>query len=363
MKAVRFILCLGLAGGLLLGLGGCADLPYYGQCIRGHLDLMARRTAIDKVIANPQTSPELRETLERVVLMRDFASEQLGLPENGSYRSYADLERPFAVWNVVATPEFSLTPKQWCFPIAGCVAYRGYFSPEAAKKEEQALQQAGLDTYTYGVAAYSTLKWFDDPVLNTFCRRPAPYVAGMIFHELAHQVFYLKNDSGFNEAFAKTVELEGVRRWMVQAGRESEAAAYEENFHRDEAVIELILDTRRQLHRLYASGLDPANLRERKQALLADLTVGYQDLKADWGNYRGFETWFASGLNNAKLASISTYRAEVPAFQQLLRESGNELPRFYQAVKALGQLPEAERRNRLEELAASAVGSADLPQP
>ncbi len=324
---------------LVLLLCGCSDLGYYQQCVAGHLDLLARRTDIKKILADPATPADLREVLERVVEMRDFASAELGLPDNGSYRSYADLERPYAVWNVVATPEFSMTPKQWCFPVVGCVAYRGYFTPEGAKQEAAVLQQAGLDVYTYGVAAYSTLKWFDDPVLNTFCRRPAPYVAGMIFHELAHQVVYIKDDTSFNEAFAKTVELEGVKRWLARSGRQEEAAAYAEDFHRDETVIALILETREALRQLYASKLPPEQMRERKAALFDEMTARYRRQQEEWGGYKGFDRWFASGLNNAKLASISTYRVEVPGFQQLLRDSGDDLPRFYQAAMALGKRP------------------------
>lgn len=350
-----------VVAGLLLG--GCSDFAYYNQCVLGHLDLLAKRKDIADLIKDPSTEEDLRQILQRVVRMRDFASQQLGLPDNASYRSYADLGRPYAVWNVVATPEFSLDPKTWCFPVAGCVSYRGYFKQDAAKEQGELLRQAGLDTYVYGVAAYSTLKWFDDPVLNTFCRHPAPYVAAMIFHELAHQVVYIKDDTSFNEAFAKTVELEGVKRWLEQEGRSDEAKAYATNFQRDEAVIELILESRKQLQQLYASPLDPALMRVQKQALLEDLTLRYRNLQQQWDGYKGFERWFSSGLNNAKLASISTYRADVPAFQQLLRELGNDLPRFYQAVKAIGGLPAEQRKARLLELASAAKNAQTTPRP
>lgn len=352
MRRSRLLLGMLVVASLLLG--GCSDLSYYNQCVLGHLDLMAKRKDIAALIKDPETAEDLRQILQRVVLMRDFASQQLGLPDNGSYRSYADLERPYAVWNVVATPEFSMTPKQWCFPVVGCVSYRGYFSPDAAKEQGELLRQSGLDTYVYGVPAYSTLKWFDDPVLSTFCRNPAPYVAGMIFHELAHQVVYIKDDTSFNEAYAKTVELEGVKRWLEQEGRSDEAAAYAANFERDEAVIELILESRKQLQQLYSRPLDPEAMREQKKALLEDLTASYRKLQQQWDGYKGFERWFGSGLNNAKLASISTYRVDVPAFQQLLRELDNDLPKFHRAVKAIGELPIEQRRARLEELAAAA---------
>lgn len=361
MKRSGFLPALLVVAGLLLG--GCSDFSYYNQCVIGHLDLLAKRKEIVEIIKDPSTAEDLRQILQRVVLMRDFASQQLGLPDNASYRSYADLERSYAVWNVVATPEFSLTPKTWCFPIAGCVSYRGYFNQDAAKEQGELLRQTGLDTYVYGVPAYSTLKWFDDPVLNTFCRNPAPYVAGMIFHELAHQVVYIKDDTSFNEAFAKTVELEGVKRWLEQEGRSDEAEAYATNFQRDEAVIELILESRKQLQQLYSTPLEPVVMRAQKNALLEDLTAKYRSLQQQWDGYKGFERWFASGLNNAKLASISTYRAEVPAFQQLLKELGHDLPRFYQAVKALGGLSPEKRKARLLELAVAAKTREPSSQP
>lgn len=350
--------CSGLLLGILvvasLLLGGCSDLAYYNQCVFGHLDLLAKRKDIGEIIKDPATAEDLRQILQRVVLMRDFASQHLGLPDNASYRSYADLGRPYAVWNVVATPEFSLSPQKWCFPVVGCVSYRGYFSQDAAKEQGERLRQSGLDIHVYGVPAYSTLKWFDDPVLNTFCRNPAPYVAGMIFHELAHQVVYIKDDTSFNEAFAKTVELEGVKRWLEQEGHSDEAEAYGENFQRNEAVIELILETREQLQQLYLTPLDPQAMREQKAAQFAKLTARYRSLQQRWDGYKGFDRWFTSGLNNAKLASISTYRADVPAFQQLLRELDNDLPRFYLAVRVLGALPVEQRKVRLFELASQA---------
>lgn len=338
-----------------LALGGCSDLPYYSQCVLGHADLLAKRKQISAVVADPKTAEDLRQILKRVLVIRDFASQQLDLPDNGSYRSYADVGRPYVVWNVVAAPEFSLAPKRWCFPVVGCVSYRGYFQEEAARQELERLQREGLDAYVYGVPAYSTLQWFDDPVLNTFCRQPGPYVAGMIFHELAHQVVYIKDDSSFNEAFAKTVELEGVRRWLEQEGRTSEALAYEADFHRNELVVELILESREQLRQLYASGLETGAMRERKAELLADLLGKYRHLQQQWPGYRGYDQWFASGLNNAKLASISTYRTEVPAFQQLLRELNHDLPAFYRAVEALGTLPQQSRKARMAALTAAAA--------
>lgn len=344
-------------------LGGCSDFSYYSQCILGHVDLLAKRKQIAEVIADPATDDDLRQILRRVVLMRDFASQQLGLPDNDSYRSYADVGRPYVVWNVVAAPEFSLAPKQWCFPVVGCVSYRGYFKEAAARHQLELLQQEGLDGYLYGVPAYSTLQWFDDPVLNTFCLQPGPYVAGLIFHELAHQVVYIKDDSNFNEAFAKTVEIEGVRRWLEQEGRTAEALAYQTDFERNETVVLLIMESREQLRALYASGLEPAVMRQRKAELLAELTGKYRQMQQQWPGYRGYEKWFDSGLNNAKLASISTYRAEVPAFQQLLRELNHELPAFYRAVEALGTLPAPQRKARLAELALAAKKSEDSIRP
>jgi predicted aminopeptidase len=337
----------------LVFLGGCAllascgDLGYYAQCATGHLGVMAKCEPIPRLIADPATPAALKGQLEKVVAIRDFASRELGLPENGSYRSYGDLGRPYVIWNVVAAPEFSMTPLQWCFPVAGCVSYRGYFKRRAAEDFAAGLRRQGNEVYLYGVSAYSTLQWFDDPVLNTFLDRPEPFLAGMIFHELAHQQFYVKDDSSFNEAFATTVELEGVRRWLERGGDPEGAEAYRAQFHRHEELLHLLTGVRDELEKLYAAGRSITEMRREKEAIFRRARMNYGELKESWAGYDGFDNLMA-GLNNARLGSMSTYHDLVPAFQQLLAAEDGRLPAFYRVVAELGKLPQAERHARLQ---------------
>jgi len=335
-----------------LGLASCSDVGYVRQCAVGHLDLLARRQPIEKVLVDPDAPEETKTQLRRVLAMRDFASGELGLPENGSYRCFADLERPQVVWNVVAAPEFSLKPKTWCFPIAGCVSYRGYFSEDEARKFADGLRGDGFDIYLYGVSAYSTLGWFDDPVLNTFFRKDDASLAGLIFHELAHQQLYLKNDSAFNEAFAKTVEREGVLRWLQRSAPEK-IEPYLQSLERKKAFLDLLQKTRSRLEEVYASGRFPEIKRKEKAAVLNSLHEEYAALVRDQEKMKGYEKWLAQDLNNAKLASVATYHANVGAFRELLRRNDGDLPAFYSAAAHLADLPVAARLAKLEELDAA----------
>jgi predicted aminopeptidase len=221
-------------------LPGCGVL-YVAQAARGQWQVMHARQPIDKVIASDRTAPQLRDRLTEVRAARDFASRELALPDNGSYRSYADLERPYVVWNVVAAPEFSVNPRRWCFPIAGCVAYRGYFKEEKARQFADSLAKEGFDTYVGGVAAYSTLGKFKDPVLNTMLGYGDDELAAIIFHELSHQLIYVANDSEFNEAFATAVEQAGLERWLKARGRESDLGRFKARRERQAQIIALFI--------------------------------------------------------------------------------------------------------------------------
>jgi len=336
-----------LTGLCFLGVGPFFNLGYYYDIVKGHLQILWNRQPIQKVIENPETSQELRKKLTAVLEIRDFASRELGLPDNKSYRVYADIERPFAVWNVVAAPEFSVEPLQWCFPIAGCVSYRGFHKLEKAQAFADSLRAEGYDVYLYGVAAYSTLNWFSDPVLNTFAQRPIPYLAALIFHELAHQVVYVKDDSAFNEAFAKTVELEGVRRWLAVQDNSMDLERFAVSFQREEAFSQMVLSLREKLRRLYAEPLANDNKRLKKAELFDQFRQEYEDLKSSWNGYAGFDRWMEKDLNNAKLVSISTYHDLVPAFRGLLAHDGGDLKKFYADVAKLKPLPVADRREAL----------------
>jgi predicted aminopeptidase len=331
----------------LATLPGCGTL-YVMQAANGEWHVMRARKPIDKVLADPSTPPQLRDTLTEVKAARDFASKELGLPDNKSYRTYADVHRPFVVWNVVATPEFSVHPKQWCFPIAGCVAYRGYFSEKRARAFEADLAKRGFDVTLDGVPAYSTLGKFADPVLSTMIRYGADELAAIIFHELAHQLLYVKNDTQFNEAFATTVENAGLERWLTLNGHAERFREFQQYYRRERAYIELFAQTREQLERLYASGVPLAQMREQKAKAFEELGDEIRALEKRQGvDSPVYDEWIKEGLNNARLASEANYYDCVPGFERLLAEQGNDLRRFYAAARELSHLPKAERHEKL----------------
>jgi predicted aminopeptidase len=319
--------------------GGC----YLLQSAQGHLALMSKREPIAGVIDKPSTPPALRAQLIAVTAIRDFASRALGLPDNGSYRKYADIGRPYVVWNVVAAPEFSVDPKQWCFPIVGCVAYRGYFVEKRARRFAAGLHAKGFDVVVGGVAAYSTLGHFDDPILSSMVSWNDVELASIIFHELTHQMLYVPNDASFNEALATTVEEEGVRRWLQQQGRDKDLADHLVRQSRYLEVIALMSKTRNRLRVLYASSLPPPLMRERKRQTFEELREAYAALKAQWGGHAPFDAWFAEDLNNAHLASIATYFTCVPGLQRELQAAGGDLPAFYRRARELAKLDQRQR--------------------
>jgi len=337
---------------------GCSTLSYYGQAINGHFEVMRRAEPIPARIADPATPAELRAKLERVVAIREFASRELALPD-GSYRTYADIGRPYVLWNVFAAAEFSVEPQQSCFPIAGCVAYRGYYRQAAADAYGAGLGKDGYDVHVYGVPAYSTLGWFDDPVLNTFIRYPDAELARLVFHELAHQVVYVKGDTVFNESFAVAVEEEGVRRWLERNATPAERDGYAAARQRRADFVRLVLRYREKLEAFYRETLPDEAKRAGKRQRLAEMDADYRALKASWGGFAGYDRWFDGGVNNAKLASVATYEELVPAFRALLAQEQGDLPRFYAAVKALAKLDKPERDRELAALAEPKRGAAD----
>ncbi len=339
-----------VAAAALLLVSGCANLSYYWQSVGGQLDVWQRERPVGEVIADPAAAQALKDRLARVTGIRDFASRELSLPENQSYRRYADLERPFVVWNVFAAPEFSVQPLQWCFLFAGCVSYRGYFSSEAAERFAAELALQGYDVYVGGVPAYSTLGHFADPVLNTFIHYPEADIARLIFHELAHQVAYAEDDTIFNESFAVVVEQEGVRRWLAKTGDIRQREEFERTRRIRAEFVELIGRHRGRLDALYHTRLAPEVMRERKRAILAELEVEYRALEIGWGGYAGYDHWFAKKPGNAQLASVGIYSQLVPPFEALLEREGGDFPRFYAAARELAALPKEERDARLRAL-------------
>jgi len=332
-------------------LGGCGTLGYYAQAVRGQIDLLRRATPIEQELAGDAVPPEIKTKLRAVLRIRAYASRELALPDNESYKRYADLGRQYAVWNVFAAPEFSIVPVNSCFPIAGCVSYRGYFAEAGAKAAAAALRERGYDVYIGGVPAYSTLGWFDDPVLSTFIRYPEAELARLIFHELAHQLLYVKDDTRFNESFAVTVEQAGLERWLAANGDERERAAYARLQTIRNGFVALLLKYQAILKAYYERDIPAEQKRAGKARRFAEMEAEYRELKASWGGFAGYDRWFAGKPNNATLASVALYTDLVPAFQALLAREGGDLPRFYAAVKALAKLPQEERDARLQSLA------------
>ncbi len=337
-------------------LTACNTVSYYGQAINGQIRILSLRQPITQLVADPATDDTLRARLRRVEEMRTFASAELGLPDNPSYKTYVDLKRPYVVWNVFAAAEFSLKPKQWCYPVAGCVSYRGYFSEKTARAFAAKLQRKGFDTEVAGVSAYSTLGWFNDPLLNTMLTRSDMQLAGTLFHELAHQRLYVRNDTRFNESFAVAVELEGVRRWLRSRGNEQQYNGYLRSLERKRQFIALVQQTRAKLEILYASEQPNGGKRTQKAALFAQLKRNYRLLKKSWNSYRGYDVWFDRKLTNASLVPISSYYDYVPAFQALLQREGGDLTAFYRATHRLAKLTPAERKAALARLANDQAG-------
>jgi predicted aminopeptidase len=359
-RVARWVGMVALGGAAVWLLSACSAMQtvdYYWQSAAGQFDLMSRARSIHEVIADTDDQG-LRIRLERIARMRAFASNDLGLPANGSYTRYTDLGRPFVIWNVFATPELSLTPKHWCFPIAGCVNYRGYFQETEAKNEAARLRSSGEDVYIGGVPAYSTLGYFDDPVLSSFVRWPETDVARLIFHELAHQLIYLPGDSVFNESYASTVEEVGVERWLATQHSSQLTAQFERSQRQRALFRTLVRETRDRLASIYASKASAATKRKQKAEAFSAMKAAYDEAKARDPGLGGYERWFANSPNNASLAAIALYTDRVPAFKAILAEEGGSLPRFYQRVRQLAALPKAERDKLLD-----AYGRGQMPAP
>lgn len=348
---MRFLSRLAPACALVL-LSGCANVGYYLQSMGGQLEIWRLQQPIEELVNDAATPEPIKRKLGTVLEIRAFASRELGLPENRSYRLYADLKRAYVVWNLFATPEFSVKPVQWCFVLVGCVSYRGYFAKEHADQFAAEYVTQGYDAYVGPVPAYSTLGYFPDPVLNTFIHYPDAEIARLIFHELSHQLVYVRDDTVFNESFAVAVEQEGVRRWLARSGDPKQRATFERRQQIRAAFVQLVREYRERLDTLYGSGLAPEVMRARKAEILRGLEQDYQRIKQqDWGGFAGYDAWFGRKPNNAQLASVAIYTQLVPAFQALLEREGADLARFYAAVKKLALLPKEERNGQLAKLA------------
>jgi len=340
-----------VCGGLLLGLSLCSCSTYYYQSVTGQLAVFSAQQPIAPLLASPDVTlpAAVRDKLTWVLQTRDFATNVLKLPDNDSYRLYADLQRPYVVWSVMAAAELSLTPETWCYPIIGCAVYRGYFDRVAAQAFADTLVAQGLDVSVQGVPAYSTLGWFDDPIFHAVLQWPKAHIAGLIFHELAHAQIYVKGDSAFNESFATAVEIEGVRRWLQASGDESAWQHFQTRKTVKKTFIAFVRTFRQRLSELYAKPMAAPEMRRHKQQIFVDMLAAYEPMKVQWGGFSGYDAWMQQ-VNNAKMNTVTTYHQYVPAFQVLLAQSGGDLAVFYQHVADVGALDAAVRQQRLQAL-------------
>ena len=343
-RLIRLAATWGLIAACAPVLGGC----YVMQAATGQAVVIYRSEPIAGVVADPATPQHTRERLLLVERAREFAVNELALPDGRSYRKYADLGRPNVVHNVVATPEFSVEPRRWCYPVTGCVSYRGYFSEDRARSYALRLAMRGDDVSVGGVPTYSTLGHLPDPVFGSMLAWRDTRLVGTIFHELAHERLYFPGDSALNEAFASVVEDEGVRRWLQQVGRAAEIAGYEASIARQKEFAALLLDARARLAKLYATDLAPGQMRIEKQREFGRLQYRYELMRDErWQGYAGYDGWFARSLNNAHLAAVATYEDCVPGLQRKLRDVGGSLPEFYARVEATRGMTPKERRAAL----------------
>ena len=338
---------LGLA---CLALQGC----YVMQAARGQLQIVNAREPIASVVEDPDEPGDLKKRLQAVQEARAFASRELGLPNNKSYTTYADLKREYVVWTVTATPEFSVDPHEWCFPIVGCVAYRGYFREASARKFAEQWHARGFDTMVGGTPAYSTLGKFNDPILNTMMSYGDDELASILFHELSHQLIYIADDTAFNEAFAVAVEQEGLARWLKARGRESELTRYRRRRERQAESLGVVRRYRAELKSLYASGIAADVMRARKATVFAQLVEELKGIDRRYSVKSGIVEDLEGQPNNARLASLATYYDCVPGFEKMLAANDHDLPRFYAAVRELAKLSRPARRARV-------CGTAEIP--
>ncbi|MES2948455.1 MAG: aminopeptidase [Pseudomonadota bacterium] len=360
-------LCAGAALAVCLFASGCADTSYLLGSAAGHLKMLQAARPVDDWLSEDSTPPALKRRLLLAQEIRRFAVTDLQLPDNGSYRRYADLSRRAVVWNVVAAPAYSLTLQTWCFPVAGCVGYRGYFDEQEAKSVAAAMHAQGLEASVYGVPAYSTLGWMNwlggDPLLSTFIQYPEGELARMIFHELAHQVVYVKDDTAFNESFATAVERLGSTAWLARHAQPAAQTQYSEFDARRRAFRALTAQTRMKLKTIYALAGDTpsrAGTREAKKvAAYAEFREAYAQLKESWGGQGSYDAWVANA-NNASFGALAAYDDWVGAFEDLFRREHGDWQAFYMAVHQLAALPQADRTRRLQQLIVVKGGAADV---
>lgn len=347
------------AVGLLLS--ACSTVNYYAHVAKGQGELIAHRRSVDKVLKDPSIDEATRQRLALAQQARRFASDHLGLPDNRSYTSYVKLDRPYVVWNVFATPAYSMAPIQHCYPFAGCVAYQGYFAKDKAKAEASRLEQQGDDVYVGGVPAYSTLGWFADPILSSMMRWDDDELASTIFHELAHQLIYVQDDSAFNESFASFVQEEGLRQWRQSRGLPPQD---DRSKTMDDGFTWLVMDLREKLRKLYGSGVDKDAMARDKQREIADFRVRYAQWRdLDWPNDHRYDAWVNGPINNARLLPFGIYDTWTPVFAALFQHANGQWPAFYATVRQFAAQPHAQRQAALQQWLDATPHAPAMPSP
>lgn len=350
-----------LAVTLAFVLAACSGPRYYLQAISGQWKLMHARQDVQGLLENPDTSQELATQLQSANGIKRFAQDRLGLPVNGSYSSYVEIDGPAVVWNVIAAPEFSLQPRKWCFPVAGCVPYRGFFQHQKALDSAARLREKGLDVYVSPATAYSSLGWFDDPLLSTMFSHSDTRLAAHLFHELAHQRLYVKGDGAFNEGYASFVEVTAVKIWLESQQRQGDLIQWQELRDARLDFSELIANTREKLNKLYLSGAADTTKRNRKMEIIASLRADYKQLSTEkWQGKSYYESWFKDNPNNAKLALYSTYEGSNCAFQGLLIQAGGNLKEFHRLAEQKAGLEKAERELWLNQACETSAAPGSL---
>jgi len=344
-----------ISGLILVALSSCSSVGYYYQAISGHVDLISRERPLDDVLNDPKTSDALKQKLQLAKQARQFASLQLLLPDNDSYKTYADLQRDSVVWNVIATPAYSVKAKNWCFLIVGCLSYRGYFEEQDAVELASRLKTDGLDVQVSGAWAYSTLGYFDDPLLNTMMGHSDASLIGIIFHELAHQVVYISGDTAFNEAFATAVEQEGLRRWFKQQDDEKKYQDYLQRKQAKHRFYELLKITRDKLNIAFEQDTTEQQKLTAKKTIYAQLKTDYKKWRVE-NNFYAYDRWMQRDLNNSHLALIATYQDLVPTFLSILASVDGDLTQFYKLVEELGELEKEQRQQRLASFISIEIG-------
>ncbi len=350
------IITLSLLTLMLLSLSSCSEWRYYKQAVSGQLYILNHRIPIQRIIKSKETPDSLRTSLQQVLQIRKFAEHTLGLPVKDNYSRFVDLHRPYVVWNLVASKPLSFTPKQWCYPIIGCQHYRGYFKPEMATNAQNELKKEGWETWVGGVSAYSTLGWFEDPILNTFLKRDEASLAGLIFHELSHHIVYVKGDTTFNESFATAVELSAVKIWLSQQNHPEDIAIFQTRYDDRLAFIGLVTAAIEQLKKCYVSKKSAEEKQQEKSMIIEQLRKGYELAKKERPGLVNYAHWFSSPINNAKLLTVASYFQKVPAFTAMLQKHLNTskdtktgFTSFYKAISLLADQPKAKRDRNLNE--------------